>query len=181
MSQQNNNSTTCSKDSIRDSVTPRPMGSKIADFDREISKFSYCEIEAAINKFARAGLTPTNLGEEAKEHCRAYHVDAHKTDICYFAWDYILQQARNKIYDILKFDMSANNGGSITTIGNSVNCSYKYVTESMNKFKETLREASVEQIKEIKADKYVKIVFEDIGIDIEKIRESKTANKEEAA
>lgn len=86
-------------------------------------------------------------------------------DICYIAYDHVLQMARNKISEVLDYDFM-NDGPGIDTCGNYCCTSYDYTEEAINELREKLKEATEEQKEELKENKFVMQFFREIDIDV---------------
>ena len=178
MSQQNNNDTTCNEDSVQDSITSRAIESRVTDFYKAMSNFGYTDVEAAVSKFAEVGLSPDDLSEQVKEFSKETDTEIDNIDICAIAWEHVLQQARNKISETLKFDIS-NDKCEFYVAGDYHATTFDADDESDELLKDEIREANDEQIEKLKDDVFVKVFFEDNDIDIKKIRETKSENNEE--
>ena len=154
----------------------------INKFVKQHAGCEYEEAEAAINKFAKVGLTSKDLSKQVKQFSKDCNMEISKLDVCYVAWESILEEARNKIKDILKVDIYYDeHGGEIHTAPQGVSTEYRCNVPIMEMFKKAVYDADAKQIEQLKASKDVKVVFEDLDIDIEKIRESKIENKENTA
>ena len=182
MSQQNINNTTCNEDSTQDSITSRAIESRVTDFYKAVSDLSYTDVEAAVSKFAEVGLSPNDLSEQVREFSEEVGVEINKIDVCAIAWDHILQQARNKISETLKFDIVDNTGdGEFSVAENYQATTFDADDESVKLLKEVIQKANDAQVEKLMKDVFVKVFFEDNDIDIKKIRETKSENKEETA
>jgi len=126
--------------------------SDVSDFYQNISNWGSQDIVRAIEIYKEVGSTAEDLAEEIKEFSDSCETPLEKIDICYVAYDSILQQARNKIREVLDFDFM-NDGADINIYGNYLCTSYDYTQENQDKLKEVLEKATDEQKGELRSDK----------------------------
>lgn len=123
------------------------------------------DVRVAIEFFLDVGLTGYDLAEQVNEFCDDVGEKITDVDICYIAYDYVLQMARNKISKVLDYDFT-NDGPGIDTYGNYCCTSYDYIEEAINELREELEEATEEQKEELKEDKFVMQFLREIAIDV---------------
>ena len=148
--------------------------SQITDFYNSLSGYGYADVETAIEKFDDVGLYAEDLAYAVREFVDSTGRELDKIDICYVAFEHILQMARNKISEIIDFDIANDiiDGTEFYTYGNYMCTSYDYSQEATDQLEENLRDASPEQIEELLEDNFVKVFLEDIHVDISEIRET---------
>jgi len=74
-------------------------------FTNTITEFGSGEIERAVELFSEIGKTGYDLAEEVREWSESTGTPINKIDIVLVAYEYILQNARNEINDVLKVDI----------------------------------------------------------------------------
>ena len=92
----------------------------IADFHSSLTDYGYADVETAIEKFKEVKLYASDLAEQVREFHESTGVEIDKIDVCYVAYDHILQMARNRIDEILSFDIcnDIKDGTEFYTYGN---------------------------------------------------------------
>lgn len=124
-------------------------------FYEAISNFGSLDIARALQVFQEVGLYPHDLAEEVERYTNGElaELELSKVDVCYVAYDFILQQARNKIDEVLKFDFLNDTNGSISTYGNYCATTYDFGENDKQKLKEVLEKATEEQKEELREDR----------------------------
>ena len=89
---------------------------EINTFYREISGYGYLDVKTAVNVFLEVGLNGYALAEEVLRFSEETGTELQNIDVCYIAFDYILQQARNKIDEVLNYDFINDYEGIGTVI-----------------------------------------------------------------
>lgn len=125
--------------------------SDLVRFYSGISNWGHLDVVRALEVFKEAGLWPGDLVDEVNDFIDETGLPLKDIDICWVAYDGILQRARNKILEVLDFDF-VNGDAEIYTYGNYVATLYDYTDKSMDKFKEILNKATNEQKKELRED-----------------------------
>lgn len=93
--------------------------------------FGYLDIQATAEVLADAEITENEFSEYIEEFCEETQTPFSKLDICYLAYEYVLQQARNQIDEILGVDI-INDTDNFYTYGNYM-CSGYDTNEESNK------------------------------------------------
>ena len=98
------------------------------DFLGDLLPWGNADIDAALQQFQDAGLKGDKLATQVKEYLEETDSQLKDVDICYIAYDYVLQIARNLIRDSLGFDIcnDVENGTEFYTYGNSKCTDYDY-------------------------------------------------------
>ena len=155
---------------------------QITEFYSSLTEYGYSDVDTAIEKFQEAGMSASDLAEKVRE-CHEYNgIPIQDIDVCYVAYDHILQTARNKIDEILDFDIcdDIKDGTGFYTAGNFMCTSFDYSQEVKDQLKEKLKDAETEQIKKLLDDIFVKVFLEDVEINIEEIRKTGSEKQEVA-
>ena len=145
---------------------------ELADFYSSLTEYGSSDVETAIEKFKEVKLSSRDLAEQIREFAESTGSELDGLDICYVAYDHILQMARNKISEILDFDIcnDIKGGTEFYTAGNYMCTSFDYSQEAQEQLEETLREAESEAIEKLLEDDFVRVFLEDVEIDIKEIQ-----------
>ena len=151
---------------------------QIKEFHSSLSGYGYADVETAIEKFDEVKLLASELADAVREFADSTGTELDKIDVCYVAFDHILQMARNKISEIIDFDIANDiiGGTEFYTYGNYMCTSFDYSKEATDQLEEKLRDASPEEIEELLEDNFVKVLLQDVKIDIKEIRKQEVAN-----
>jgi len=146
--------------------------SQIAEFHNALTSYGYADVKTAIEKFDEVGLSAQELSDEVREFAESTGTSIDKIDVCYVAYDHILQMARNKLDEILDFDISNDikDGTEFYTAGNYMCTSYDYSEEAKEQLEEKLKNTSQGQMEDLLEDKFIKVFLEDVEIDIAEIQ-----------
>ena len=83
------------------------------DFYKSLSGYGYADVEEAIEKFDDVGLYAKDLAYAVREFAESTGTPIDKIDVFYVAYDHILKTARNKLGEILGYDIINNIIGSV--------------------------------------------------------------------
>ena len=146
--------------------------SEIAEFHSGLTDYGSMDVRTAIKKFQEVELRASDLADEVRKYVEFTGTEIAKVDICYVAYDYILQMARDKIDRVLCFDLidSIKNGAGFYTYGNAMCTFFDYSEEATEQLTEKLKEDTPEQLEELLEDNFVKVFLEDVSIDIKEIQ-----------
>ncbi len=149
---------------------------QIFSFYESLSDYGYIDVKTAIEKFQEVDITATDLAYEVREYCESTETPLDEVDVCYVAYDHILQMARNKINEILNFDIcnDIKDGTAFYTYGNYMCTSFDYSEEATEQLEEKLEDADKSQIGQLFDDIFVKVFLEDVGIDTKEIQKVET-------
>jgi len=145
--------------------------------DRRIDHFNYLcvpfgsrDVQTAIEFLDNFGLNEQSLYDAMEGYIDSTGVKFNDVDICYIAYDYILQMVRNDIDSILSFDFCNDTNGEIYTAGNYMCTSYDYDSLVIEELKDRLKQATEEQREQLTetSDHFIKWC-EYVDIDIEEI------------
>lgn len=152
--------------------------SQIAEFHNSLTNYGYADVKTAIEKFQEAGLSASDLADEVREFAYSTGSPIEKIDVCYVAYDHILQMARNKLDEIICFDIvnDIKGGTEFYTAGNYMCTSYDYSEEATEQLEEKLKDADNSQIEELLEDIFVKVFLDNVDIDINEIQKVEVAN-----
>ena len=149
-------------------------------FETAINEFAKAglspeDLEDAINKFAEVGLTPEDLGKQVKKFQKENNSEDELDEINGIAHEHILQQAGNKIKEIVEFDIvDKENGTKFYVVIESVGPTYDYGDEGLTEqLENTIQEADINKIKTLVDDTFVRVFLNDVNIDINEIYKTK--------
>lgn len=153
--------------------------SEMADFHTSLCEY-YFDVKTAIKKFQEVKMSSSDLAEKVRECHESTGTPIHKIDVCYVAYDHILQMARNKIDEILDFDIcdDIKDGTGFYTCESSICTSFDSLQEVKDQLKEKLKDVGTEQIKKLLDDIFVKVFLKDVNINIKEIRKTGSEKQE---
>jgi hypothetical protein len=140
------------------------------NFYAGIVSYGSLDIERAVEIFLDVDKTGDELAEVVNQFAEDTGTPLKDIDICYVAYEHILQLARNRIEDVLCFDfLNEGQGRDIYTYGNYVCSQYDNTQGLIDEIKERLenldKEDREQAIKDLKEDKVVNWFLEGIGFD----------------
>ncbi len=146
--------------------------SQIADFHNSLSNYGYMDVNTAIEKFQQVKLVGSDLADEVRDYAESTGTQMDKVDVCYVAYDHILQMARNKLSEVLDFDIvnDIEDGAEFYTYGNDMCTSFDYSEEAIEQLTQKLKNTTPEQLEECLKDVFVKVFLEDVEIDMDEIQ-----------
>lgn len=142
---------------------------EINSFYKEVSNYSYLDVQTAVNVFLEVGLSGYDLAKEVNNYSEETGTDIENIDVCYISFENILQQAREKIDEVLGYDFLNDFKGSgqeIYTYGNYMATSYDYSTEAQEELQDKITKATEEQKKELRTDKKTKWFLDSVDISV---------------
>ena len=126
----------------------------IKDFYSSVCSYGYLDIKHAISVFIEVGKSGDELSEEVLNFSEDTETKLKDIDVCYIAYDTILQEARGKIEEVLGFDfLNEGDGTDIYTYGNYMCSSYDRTEDLKDYILKKLEKATDEQKAELKGDK----------------------------
>lgn len=151
---------------------------EIAEFHNTLTGYGSADVETAIEKFKDVNLSASELADQVREYADSTGTSLSRIDVCYVAYNHILQMARNEISDILGFDIcnDIKDGTEFYTSGNAMCTSFDYSSEAQEQLEAVLKKADQESIEELLENDFVRVFLEDVDIDINDIQ--KTASEE---
>ena len=146
--------------------------SQRTDFYKSLSGYGYADVEEAIEKFDDVGLYAKDLAYAVREFAESTDAPIDKIDVFYVAYDHILKTARNKLGEILGYDIINNIIGSLGFYYDSYTDTSDKLQKAIEQLEEELKNVGQEQIEELLEDNFVKVFLEDIYVDISEIRKT---------
>jgi hypothetical protein len=139
-----------------------------ADFYAAVLPYGSADVRAAVRFFVDARLGGDALADAVTEFVDGTDSKLADVDVCYIAYDHVLQMARNKISEVLNYDF-CNDGPGIDVYGNYMCTQYDYSEEAKDELIEKLKEADEEQKEEMRDDNMVIAFLREMDIDILKV------------
>ncbi len=134
--------------------TKETIDCEFDNFTNNIISFGSGEIHRAVELFNEIGLFGSDLSDEVRDWSESTGTPINDIDICLVAYEYILQNARNEINDVLKVDIV--NDLYFETHANYDASSFDWQEKSQEKLREKLENATDEQLKKLSSSKVVK-------------------------
>ena len=128
-------------------------------------------VRAAVSVFIDAGLDGDELADVVKQYMDDYGVtELDKIDVCAVAYEHLFQQARNKISEVLDFDVCNDIEGSqeFYVAGNYMCTSIDYPTNAQEQLQEKLNEETDDQRDDLKNDEFVVWFIDQAGLTLDK-------------
>jgi len=132
------------------------------DFTNNIIEFGSGDIQRAVELFNEIDKSGYALAQEVKEWSDSTGTPINKIDIVLVAYEYILQNARNEIDDVLKIDIQ--NDLNFETSANYCATSFDWDEKSIEKLKEKLENATNKQLKKLSSSQIVKTFLEYVEV-----------------
>lgn len=127
---------------------------EIKNFYAGLVSYGYLDVKRAVEVFKEVGKTSDDLAEEVLRFSEDTGTELQNIDVCFVAYDTILQEVRNKIEEVLGFDfLNEGDGTDIYTYGNYMATSYDSTENLKQYLQKKLKNATREQIIELKEDK----------------------------
>lgn len=142
-------------------------------FYSSIAPFGSADIRTAIEFFIDVGLNGDDLAEQVNEFSDNTETKLSDIDVCYVAYDYVLQMARNKISKVIDYDFcnDLKNGTEFYTYGNYMCTSYDYSSGAIQEMTDKIEQSTEEQKEELKEDVFVIAFLKNVDIDINILNE----------
>lgn len=137
----------------------------IKDFYSSIVSYGYLDVKRAIEIYNEVGKSGDDLAEDVRRWAEDTGTDLNEMDVCFIAYETILQEARNKIQEVLEFDfLNEGKGTGIYTYGNYICSSYDNTEDLKNYILKKLKKASKEQKQELHEDKITEWFLNEIEV-----------------
>ena len=148
-------------------------------FYQSLTDWGSMDVETALEKAQEVGINGSELADLVRELLSDTGIELSKIDVCYVIYDHILQQARNKIDEVLNFDICNDMKGETQfyTYGNAMCTSFDYSSEAQEQLQEKIKNATREQKDELLEDVFVKVFLNDVDVKIPKSREELRKNE----
>ena len=134
------------------------------DFYRKLSSFGYADLNTALEKFRSVGLFGDDLANQVQEFSENSETNITDIDICAVAFDHILQIAKNKIEEVLNFDME--NDVEFYVYSNYMCTEIIYEPEDQQKLQKVIDNATQKQKQELVNNNFVIEFLNDVNIEI---------------
>lgn len=133
----------------------------------DVTNWGFGDIGEAIDKALSVGMDSKELAELIESFHEETGTDYEDIDIVAVLYDYILQMARNKIDEVLKYDFLndfTGDGSEFYVAGNYMATTYDHSQSAVDELKDILIMATKEQQSELSKDVFVKSFFNDIDL-----------------
>jgi len=137
---------------------------EIKNFYAGVVSYGYLDIKHAVGIFLDVGKSGDDLAEEVLRFSEDCETPLKDIDVCYIAYETILQEARNKISEVLDYDFLNDGEGDLYTYGNYMCSSYDATENTKIAIQELLKKATKEQIQELHADKTTEWFLSEIEV-----------------
>ena len=136
----------------------------ILDFFWNVSPYPYGDTTTAIKKFRTVGLYGDDLADLVMGFCENTDTKLEGADVCAVAFDHILQKAREKIIEVLDFDIQEDVDFSVE--GNHMYTSIGHNDSDRKELDDLIQGASRGQKEKLANDKFVLEFLNDVEIKI---------------
>lgn len=143
--------------------------SEVSDYEtlkfyEGVSSWGSLDVDRALRVWKEAGLYPEDLAEEIRSYISETEAELENIDVCYIAYESILQRARNKISEVTRFDFLNDGLGDIYTYGNAMCSSYDRTENTTKELKEVLEKVNQETREELLNDNPTKWFLQQIEV-----------------
>ena len=147
----------------------------IIEFLQKLTGYGEMDVVTAIEKFKDVHLDPEDLAEAVREYAESIGIEIGKVDVCYVAYEYILNKAREQISEALGFDIcnDIDNDRGYYTYGNFYATGIDYSEAAENNFRAELKKADQGVVDAMLGNDCVRVFLKDANIDIDKVRAEK--------
>ncbi len=150
-------------------IRDQKINREINDFNSSMTNFGSGDIASAVEKGDELGLSGREVADLAREFADDTETNIEDVDPVATVYEHELQNARNKISEVLDYDFINDfegDGSEIYTAGNFLATSFDYSQDAHDELEKKIQGATPEQKKELLDDIFVKVFFEDIEIDV---------------
>jgi len=140
------------------------MEYEILDFYDNLLEYGSKDIKRAIEIFREVGKTGGDLAEEVKRYSEETGQNFNNIDVVWVALETILQEARNKIEEVLGIDILNDIESDMYVYGNYMCSSYDNYEETARVLKEKIKKAGKEAEEELKEDKVINWFLKEIEV-----------------
>lgn len=133
----------------------------------DVTNWGFGDIGEAIDKALSVGLDSKELADLVEEFHEDTGTEYEDIDVVSVLYDYILQMARNKINQVLKYDFLndfSGDGNEFYVAGNYMATTYDYSQSAVDELREKVMMANKQQQKELSSDVFVKSFFNDVDL-----------------
>ena len=131
-------------------------------FLKGVSSYGSADLDAAIRKMLVLGEYGSDLTDLVNQQANDLDVDIKDVDVVGVVFDHMVQEARNKIDEILDFDIM--NDIEVIIYYDLMCSSIELGDEDKKLLEEKFKEATQEQLDELKDNAYVKEFLDDVDI-----------------
>ena len=136
------------------------------DFLSTMMPWGSSDLWTALEIMHDVDMDGSELADLVTEFMESTDSSLDQTDVCYIALDHVLQQARNKIDEVLDFD--ACNDANFYVYGNAMCSSIDHSEEDTEKLQAKINEADADEIEDLKDDKLVTYFLKEVSVDFPK-------------
>jgi len=141
-------------------VSDETIALRVKEFQESCCPFGYLDIKAAISFLGEYGYDADTLMEQVEEYTEQTDVKFNDVDICGVAYNYIMQNVREKIKNIIGFDIQ--NDAYFEVSSNYMCTSFDVGEEDKDKLAAAIKKAGQDKLKELVEDEEIKQFFEEI-------------------
>lgn len=152
------------KQEIEEERQNRIADCEIQSFYSAVVPYGSIDVRAAIDFCLKVDLDGNDLADLVTEFCDDTGSKITDVDICYIAYDHVLQRARNKISEVLDYDFMNDGPGHIDVYGNYMCTSYDYTEDAVEELREKIKAATEDQKEELRENKFVVCFLQEIDI-----------------
>lgn len=152
------------KDESKELQRQQNLNANYEEFAVKCMPFGSRDVMAAIEAYDKVGLNGHDLFEDCEQFVDETGINFSDLDVCFIAYDRILEEARNEIDNILNIDIC--NDYDVYTIGNYMCTSFG--CSDLEALREAIKEATQEQKEQLKDNDFVMFVFDELSVGVEK-------------
>jgi len=133
----------------------------------DVTNWGFGDTGEAIDKALSVGLDAKELTEILESFHEETETPYEDMDVVAILYDHILQMARNKIDEVIKYDFLndfSGDGTEFYVAGNFMATTYDYSQSAVDELRQKLLKANKNQLKELSDDIFVKSFLTDVDV-----------------
>ena len=154
----------------------KPVSKETDDFEtkqyasimlNDVTNWGFGDTGEAIDKALSVGLGSRELTEILEQFHEDTETPYDDMDVVAVLYDHILQNARSKIDEVIKYDFLndfSGDGTEFYVAGNFMATTYDYSQSAVDELREKLMKANKNQLKELSDDIFVKSFLTDVDV-----------------
>ena len=133
----------------------------------DVTNWGFGDIGEAIDKARSVNISASELAKLVEEFHEDTETEYEDIDVVAVIYEHILQSARGKIDEVIKYDFLndfSGDGTEFYVAGNYMATTYDYSQSAVDELKEKVKMATKEQQQELSKDVFVRSFFDDVDL-----------------
>jgi len=133
----------------------------------DLIPIGYLDLKSACETFHAYGLTSQDLSDAIHDFMSNTGMSLEEIDVCYIAYDHILNHARNHIQESIGFDIVDDVTTEVSVYGNYMCTDFQYTEQTVEEIKKAIEKANADQC----CDLFKDCITKQFLIEIEVLKE----------